>query len=181
MTKKIILILLLVTFYGCTRNDDKPDAPSANPEKISAIEQGEKTRSELNCGESTLISIATCIRQTNTWVDCTDQTIKLSSHENIETRLFQLETYYSAEYKKEYIDHTVGRWACINNKYFFLEYTNGGNCSDCEWFEMIDQNGSRLSYSEDIKIAKSRFQAKYDELGIKKWPRKSFVKVKLAP
>ncbi len=84
------------------------------------------------------------------------------------------------------LDALVSEIACVKGykkSYLLIGYYTGGNCDECEWYEIFDLDGNKLASSEKIKGQKGsdeKFKKTYEELGLpKKWPRSLFVDVNL--
>ena len=86
---------------------------------------------------------------------------------------------------KSILDALVSKIACVRGykgSYLIIEYYNGGNCDACEWYEVFDLSGNRLTSSKNDSIEGQNQNSKktYNELGLpKKWPRSLFMNVNL--
>jgi hypothetical protein len=85
-----------------------------------------------------------------------------------------------------WLDALAVAWACLRGRdssFVVITYSNGGNCTRCEWYEIFDLKGHRLATSEvppwvnekeEERIGKA-FYKKYDALGLPTpWPDSSF-------
>lgn len=48
----------------------------------------------------------------------------------------------------EMLDYLASAWTCatgMNGIYLIVNYYNGGNCSECEFYEIYDLNGTKLT------------------------------------
>jgi len=84
------------------------------------------------------------------------------------------------------LDALVSEIACVKGykkSYLLIGYYGGGNCDECEWYEICDLAGNKLASRKKIKGLKGsyeKFKKTYEELGLpKKWPRSLFVDVNL--
>ena len=49
------------------------------------------------------------------------------------------------------LDGLAGGWACVKGttkSYLVLEYFNGGNCDECEWYEIFAADGRKMTKNE---------------------------------
>lgn len=83
------------------------------------------------------------------------------------------------------LDELAMSWACINGEkeqFLIIGYYNGGNCENCEWYEIFNLSGQKLASSKD-KLRNGKpdfFEKTYKKLGLPKhWPRESFVNIPL--
>lgn len=84
------------------------------------------------------------------------------------------------------LDALISKIACVKGReksYLLIQYYNGGNCDECEWNEIFDLAGNKLSTSKKVKGLNNDdivFEKTYEELGLPKpWPRSSFINVNL--
>jgi len=85
------------------------------------------------------------------------------------------------------LDTLVSKLACVeggNAIYLLIGYYNGGNCEECEWYEILDLSGKNLASSRKIKGLKGKyenFNEAYKKFGLPEpWPRKFFVDINLS-
>jgi len=85
-----------------------------------------------------------------------------------------------------WLDAEASSMACVTGsdqkKYLLIGYSNGGNCSACEWYNIMSLDGKELASDRgrDRKKANQSFNAVYKKLGLPdKWPRDKFVDIPL--
>jgi hypothetical protein len=81
------------------------------------------------------------------------------------------------------LDALVWKIACVKGykkSYLIIGYYNGGNCPECEWYEIFDLDGNKLASTKEIKGSYENFKATCEELGLpQKWPSSLFIQVNL--
>jgi hypothetical protein len=88
-----------------------------------------------------------------------------------------------------WLDSLAWSWACLKGSrasFIVVAYSNGGNCSGCEWWEIFDLTGKKLAGSkvppsrgdEALREADNAFDKEYDLLGLPRpWPRALFRRI----
>lgn len=86
----------------------------------------------------------------------------------------------------EVLDYLAVSMASVKGKtksYLLVRYYNGGNCGECEWYEIYDLNGSRLATSRGkvTGIKYKNFENVYKQIGLpEQWPRLLFIDIPLS-
>ncbi len=163
---------------------------------IGAAARGEEffTRTdELSCGGTRVQTVATCAAESEDFPVCIDQhfvffdkttgttvRVKASGDPFVDHEYVGKKTIYTT-----WLWGLARGWACIKGEagpYIVLEYTKGGTCDTCKWYEVFDENGRKLASDKgagtdnDIK----RFDKTLNSLGLPRpWPRDSFIPIKL--
>ncbi len=128
------------------------------------------------CGNTNVSVITECYADSDVLPSCTKQqfefrTIGISNPNTINT-LGKPGDYSLAT-----------AFACVKGKsqyYILINHNNGGNCEECEWSELFDLNGKKLTSDRNAKDAYERFSKIYTKLGLPKtWPRSSFIDIPL--
>ncbi len=152
---------------------------------LSGIAEAE----ELYTKSAEMICADTKVRVVTECYDDTDYTPPLCSKQQFQftdNNTNKTITTPSAGRFSEEFNELATSWACIKGRsqyYLLVRYNNGGNCSDCEWFEIVDLHGKKLASDRGKTSgnANKHFKNIYKKIGLpQSWPRSSFVRIPLA-
>lgn len=150
-------------------------------------------KAEMICGNAKVQLVTNCIDDTiSAFPECTEQFFVFtdlktgeSISKSVSGRIKQVKNA-TGKPIRECLDALATSWACVKGKarlHLIVGYYTGGNCDDCEWFEIYELNGKSLTDSrgKNIKQYKQEFERTYDHLGLPKtWPTSSFIQIKLS-
>jgi hypothetical protein len=150
--------------------------------KVELICDNAKVELITNCNDDTIPSFPECTEQFFVFTD-------LKTGESITKRAsgsIKLVKDATGRPIRKCLDALATSWACVKGEtqlYLLVGYYTGGNCNECEWFEIYEPNGKSLSESrgKNIKEYKEEFKRTYNHFGLPKtWPTSSFIYIKLS-
>lgn len=136
--------------------------------------------SNLSCGSVDIRIVTKCFEsQNNLFPACFEQNVSFIDNKN-DVILSTIERPGEVA-----LAELAMSWACVtgkNEQFLLIGYYNGGNCEDCEWYELFDLSGHKLASSNN-KLrdnGSDSFEHVHKKLRLPKiWPRESFVKIPL--
>ena len=142
--------------------------------------------SEFACNDAKVTIVSVCDKESfGPFPFCTQQNITLSKQgKKIPIKAdgkLTPEHDRNGKITAHLLDAVVSGIACVKGKdkdYILMSYYTGGNCEQCEWYNIYDLDGHRLAGGSS-RGAKKKFSSIYKKLGLPEaWPEDKFKRIK---
>jgi hypothetical protein len=176
----ILFIALILTVSGCK--------DSTAEKKIESLDKGTQAayakKSQLTCKDVNVVLTTNCVSENGRNVpDCQKQQFSFGNLKTGQIRIVEASgklMIRDAATAKATIDGLASSWACIKghaDSYVVVGYYNGGNCEQCEWYEIYSKEGQALT--PNARTDKISFTKAAEQLGLNENWSKNLIDIPL--